>query len=112
MDLLNNTLRLVFNGVPVVSVVSITPNTIYNCVIVIANNGINIIVNGNEKLKKMDMPDLITKTVKLGLDKNNKNNFRKKVGIFLSKEPLGDEICKVNNFCQFESTECSFVRFK
>ena len=49
VDLLNNTLRLVFNGVPVVSVVSITPNTIYNCVIVIANNGINIIVNGNEK---------------------------------------------------------------
>ncbi len=113
VDLLNNTLRLVFNGVPVVSVVSITPNTIYNCVIVIANNGINIIVNGNEKLKKMDMPDLITKTVKLGLDKNNKNNFFGKIGgIFLSKEPLtGDEICKVNNFCQFESTECSFVPY-
>ena len=50
----------------VTSVVSVAPNIDYNCVIVIANNGINIIVNGNEKLKKMDMPDLITRTLKMG----------------------------------------------
>ena len=113
VDLINNTLRLVFNGIPVVSVVSIAPNIDYNCVIVIANNGINIIVNGNEKLKKMDMPDLITRTLKMGLDKNNKNNFFGMMGgIFISKEPLtGDEICEVTNFCQFESTECSFVPY-
>ena len=43
VDLINNTLRLVFNGIPVISVVSITPHNVYNCVIVMANNGINII---------------------------------------------------------------------
>ena len=64
VDLLNNTLRLVFNGIPVTSVVSVASNIDYNCVIVIVNNGINIIVNGNEKLKKMDMPDLVTRTLK------------------------------------------------
>ena len=113
VDLLNNTLRLVFNGIPVTSIVSIAPNIDYNCVVVIANNGINIIVNGNEKLKKMDMPDLVTRTLKMGLDKNNKNNFFGMMGgIFISKEPLTtDEVCEVTNFCQFESTECSFVPY-
>ena len=84
IDLINNSLRLVYNGIPVTSVVTIKPYTIYNCTIVIANNGINITVNGNDKIKKMTMPDLITKTVKLGSDKNNQNNFTGKMGgIFL-----------------------------
>jgi hypothetical protein len=113
VDLINNTLRLVFNGIPVVSVVTITPLEVYNCVITLTNNGIIITVNGNEKSKRIDMPDLITRTVKLGLDKNNRNNFFGKIGgIFLTKEPLSnDEICEITNFCKFESTECSFVPF-
>jgi hypothetical protein len=111
IDLINNSLRLVYNGIPVTSVVTIKPYTIYNCTIVIANNGINITVNGNEKIKKMSMPDLITKTVKLGSDKNNQNNFTGKMGgVFLAKTQLkNDEICDITNFCQFESTECAFV---
>ena len=113
VDLINNTLRLVFNGIPVVSVVSITPLEVYNCVIVLTNSGIIITVNGNEKSKRIDMPDLITRTVKLGLDKNNRNNFLGKIGgIFLTREPLSnDEICEISNFCKFESTQCDFVPF-
>lgn len=113
IDLLNNTLRLVFNGIPVVSVVSITPLEIYCCVVVLTNTGIIITVNGNEQTKQIDMPELITKTVKLGLDKNNKNNFIGKMGgIFISSEALSnDEICDVTNFCKFESTKCEFVPF-
>ena len=113
IDLINNTLRLVFNGIPVVSVVSITPLEVYNCVVVLTNNGIIITVNGNEKTKKVDMPDLITRTIKLGLDKNNSNNFYGKIGgVFVTREPLSnDEICEVTNFCKFESTECDFVPF-
>ena len=60
----------------------------------------------------MDMPDLVTRTLKMGLDKNNRNNFFGMMGgVFINKPLTTDEVCEVTNFCQFESTECSFVPY-
>jgi len=119
IELRNDFLTLVFNGKPIKSYVRIDKGQLYNVVFVFNEdeNYIKFYVNGNMTIlntrdKGISLNEYRTQTIKLGLDKDNKYNFKGLLGGITyadNKEYTRDDICNYFRNCKLETTSCKYI---
>ena len=110
IELKSNVCKFVYNGVAVESKIIINFEKYYLVSAVVSNSYIAILVNGNETRKEYNVPEISTKSIKLGLSGKNTNRFNGFMGNIdiVSGNLTSDEICERNKFCSTETPTCSF----
>ena len=66
IDLEKESLRLVFNNEVIKSNITISSEKVYQVVVVVNNDYISFLVNGNEVKKEMKVPEKETMSIKIG----------------------------------------------
>ena len=111
IDLRKNSVRLVYNNRVIKSNITINSQKIYHLVVVVNKTYVSLFVNGNEVMKNMKVPEIETKSIKIGNSQRDDTPFMGKLGGFdILDGPLTrSEICKDSNYCFTEGGKCGFV---
>ena len=75
IDLRKNSVRLVYNNRVIKSNITINSQKIYHLVVVVNKTYVSLFVNGNEVMKNMKVPEIETKSIKIGNSQRDDTPF-------------------------------------